>query len=791
MNSIRFKKRAMSFLALALLLGAVSCAQMTKTVQSSVARAETAPASPQDLTIQNGTLLVKWSAVTHHVSLVSKLTGREFLKGVSLFSTNGDATVVSVSDKTFGKGQAIEVTSGSEDKRDEVMLFPDVPFALFRSEYYKPLTKIQETATVHSVRPFSGTVDLGKPAAELKTLGTGGLLAPDKNPGSYVWLTVVEPQSRNGVVFGWLTENRGSGVLFSRVDGDAVSVDGQIDYGNLPVPPGVTTLETLAVGYFDDARLGLESWADAVAKVQDIHLPPEPVVYCTWYSQPYGGSSDEKHFAENAAFAATNLAPYGFSVAQIDDHWQAGISTNGPHRGFLTNNPEGPYPHGMKATADNIKSLGLKPGLWFMPFAGTFYDPIFTNHPDWFVKHADGSPYEVRWGGTCFDLTDPGARNYISNVVHRITHEWGFDYIKIDGLWTGTATPLEYVNTGYKDDYMGDAVYHDTNVPNIQAYRSGLELVRRVAGKNVFILGCNGPQNMRSYGPAMGIVDGMRIGPDNKASWDAMLRGPTFGSRQYFLNGRVWYNDPDPIYVRDSVPLNEEQALCSWVTISGAMNTSSEWYPGLSPGRLELLRETMPSHGLLTTRPVDLFENDPPQVWLLTAPATAATGRRDVIGLFNWSDQAEQFDYSLARIGLDSNTEYVAFDYWQDKLVAPFKGELKMSVPARSCCVLAVRPVADHPQVISTSRHITQGIVDVVVENWDGATETLSGRSKVVGGDAYELRIVGDASVSTAEVSPEDAAAGVKISFTQDGELLRVKIKSPASRDVSWSVSFK
>jgi hypothetical protein len=746
-------------------------------------------AEKNDLSIENESLIVKWSATTHRVSVISKFSGRDFLSDSILDSTNSSATVTGVNDKTFGEGRAIEVTSSQEAKRDVIMLFPKLPFALFQSSLFKYKTEIQETNHVHSVNPFSGKVNLGKAVRQLKTLGTGGLLAPEKNPGSYAWLAVVEPQSRNGVVFGWLTSERGSGILFSKVENDSVRVDGRIDYGNLQIPAGVTTLETLAIGYFDDARLGLESWADAVAKIDDIHLPPQPTVYCTWYSQPYGGASDEKNFAENAAFAATNLAPFGFSFAQIDDHWQMGVSTNGPKRGFYAHDPQGPYPQGMKATADKTKSLGLKPGIWFMPFAGTFYDPFFTNHPDWFAKTKDGKPYETIWGGTCFDLTNPDTRDYISNVVHRITHDWGFEYIKIDGLWTGTATPLRYVNTGYVEDNMGDAVFQNPNVSNIEAYRSGLKLVRAAAGTNVFILGCNGPQNMRSYGAAMGLVDGMRIGPDNGATWERMLTGPTFGSRHYFLNGRVWYNDPDPLYVRDKVPLNEAQALCSWVVISGAMNTSSEWYPGLTPARLDLLKRTMPSHGLLTARPVDLFENDLPRIWLLSD--TTHTPRRDVIGVFNWSDNEEQFDYPLEKIGLDANTDYIAFDYWQNKLLPVFKGNLKISVPARSCCILAMRPVANHPQLISTSRHVTQGIVDVLDEKWDDATKTLSGRSKIIGGDDYELRIVGSKTSSKVEVSPEDTAASVKIICSQDDQLLRIKIQSPNNRDVSWSVHFK
>ncbi len=47
--------------------------------------------------------------------------------------------------------------------------------------------------------------------------------------------------------------------------------------------------------------------------------------------------------------------------------------------------------------------------------------------------------------------------------------------------------------------------------------------------------------------------------------------------------------------------------------------------------------------------------------------------------------------------------------------------------------------------LISTSRHVTQGMVDVTDEKWEtaaaGLAGTLSGRSKVVGGDSYEIRI--------------------------------------------------
>ena len=50
------------------------------------------------------------------------------------------------------------------------------------------------------------------------------------------------------------------------------------------------------------------------------------------------------------------------------------------------------------------------------------------------------SAFAARWGGTCFDMSVPAAREYVRSVVARISHDWGYGYFKMDGLWTGTAT---------------------------------------------------------------------------------------------------------------------------------------------------------------------------------------------------------------------------------------------------------------------------------------------------------------------------------------------------------------
>ncbi|HOK94751.1 MAG TPA: alpha-galactosidase, partial [Anaerohalosphaeraceae bacterium] len=661
------------------------------------------------LQIENMHTAVVFDNQTKNAAVYSKDAQKTYISSIQFKEALATAHRIDLNDTGFGKGQAIEIVTVSGD-RQRLALYDRLPFVFMQSTIHNASAAIK---TIPYYAPCVLKLDLQKSPRQLKAHGTAGLTAVDKksNSGSYAFLSIVDPDTRKGVVAAWLTNERGSGVLFSDIQGTSVILEPRIDYGRLQLQTGQSeTLETLLVGWFDDVRLGLEAYAEAVAQKYAIVLPPQPTVYCTWY---HAGASNEKDLIQNAAFAKEHLAPFGFSVVQIDDKWQDGKSTNGPRKNFTQVQPNGPYKSGMKTAADNIKKLGLTPGIWFMPFAGTFDDPYFADKQYLFAKK-DGKPFDTKWGGTCFDLTNPKTQQYVYDIVHRIAHEWGYQYFKMDGLYTGTAARLMYINDKYADDQLGESVLYDPSMTHIQSYRTGLQIVRKAAGRDIFFLGCCIPQNMRSFAPAMGLVDAMRIGPDNKRTWEAMLRGPRYGSKVYFLHRRVWYNDPDPIYVQDDVPLQQAITLCSWVTISGQLNASSTDYTKLPPERLDILKRTMPAHNL-TPRPADIFEQEIPRIWLLSDERSGV--RRDVIALYNWDDKnTAEIHYPLRKIGLDGEKQYIGFDYWANTFLEPFSGSVKVSLPQAGCSILSVRPVSSNPMLLSTSRHITQGIVDVKEE---------------------------------------------------------------------------
>jgi hypothetical protein len=739
------------------------------------------------LTIRNESIAVTVDPATGLFSIDSLRDGKTVVSAGKLGAMNGQVATREVKDKVFGNGQAITITDAT-GAAGEIDVYPGLAFAMIHVTLKNAGADLQVLNRVPVASFIAGG---GAAQTALQVRGTGGLFPPDKAPGSYEWIAVADAESRSGIVAGFVTHDRATGVLFPSVEDGRVSIDARGEYGRLRMTPGATAeTETLAIGYFSDARLGLEAWADAIATEYHIQLPPQPTGYCTWYSEKHGGAGDENSLAELSDFAKKQLAPFGFNFIQIDDGWQQGEKLNGPRKNFTDFRTNGPYPAGMKATADRLKADGLMPGIWFMPFAGTYNDPWFKDHADWFARHNDGKPYDTAWGGTCLDMTNPAARDYVRSVVHKIAVDWGYTYFKMDGMWTGLAAKQVYVNSAYKEDHFGDAVLADPEKTNIQAIRDGLKLVREAAGPKVFFLGCNIAQNMRAYGGTFGLLDAMRIGPDNGGSWQGWAHAsPVFGSRHYFLNGRVWYNDPDPNYLREKLPLDEARTIATWTAVSGQLNTNSDWVPGLPADRLDLLKRTMPAHGR-TARPVDFFENDPPKIWQVTDDKSPE--RRDVIALYNWDAKQAAFDVPLSRFNLPEATEYAAFDYWANAFLPPVSGSIKATLPAHGCLDLAIRPMLDRPFLISTSRHITQGMVDIVDEKWDAPSRTLTGKSRVVVGDPYELRIVapGAFKAAGAEVSKDDTAAEVEIRLAQSGVGVRVMVNSAASRTVSWKVDF-
>jgi alpha-galactosidase len=157
-------------------------------------------------------------------------------------------------------------------------------------------------------------------------------------------------------------------------------------------------------------------------------------------------------------------------------------------------------------------------------------------------------------------------------------HDWGFRYLKLD-----------FINAA--------ALGSETT------YRSALELVRSVAGDDVYLLG-SGALLL----PSLGLLDGIRSGPDVAPMWDnyATTDPSDATARNAVVNSvhRLWQSplidiDPDVVYFRSKLNLLTRQQM-QWLRDLAvlcdfrAVSDPPSW---LSQAELAALRE------FLTERP--------------------------------------------------------------------------------------------------------------------------------------------------------------------------------------------
>jgi len=140
-------------------------------------------------------------------------------------------------------------------------------------------------------------------------------------------------------------------------------------------------------------------------------------------------------------------------------------------------------------------------------------------------------------------------------------------------------------------------------------------------------------------------------------------------------------------------------------------------------------------------------------------------------------------------LGLDTDKEYLVFDFWSQNLKEITGNVITASIPAHGTRVFIIKPVLPRPQLVATSRHITCA-VSLKKLNWNSEQEVLSGLSEVIPGDDYSLFIhVPEGKTAS------DIKAGPEILYSQlTGSILEVKIsghlEAESDNVVEWSVKF-
>lgn len=513
----------------------------------------------------------------------------------------------------------------------------------------------------------------------------------------------------------------------------------------------------------------LEGYARIVARRNGVSPPPIiPVGWVDWYFSKAQTTEDD--VLRNLDFIARELKDFGLEYVQIDSGWQLGVETTPPPHNVIAGGPWVPnskFPRGMKWFADEIRKRGLKPGIWVRPFHIIDGAKERAEHPEWFNDRGQ------------MDCSNPEVRLYVQHVLTMLTEEWGYEYVKYDfpsfDLFGEWGPKLFADHAAHQEPY-------DQSRTNIESCRDSLKIIAEAVRGKAHLLACNSVMP-----PTLGLAEVFRIG-DDVGDWNRTF---TYGvksvSARYYTNGAFWTNDPDCLLVREPFTMGQAQMWASLIALSGGAVFVSEYLSKLPLERIEILKKVMPVYRNLRQpygfgRPVDLFEKDPPQVWSLHVEKEF--GDWTIVGLFNWTDKEIEKRVAFDTLGLDPQAEYHLFDFWRSIYRGTSSGSFTVSLPPQSCMVLSLHRVVPHPIVLSTTRHITQGGVDLVNVTWDEETRTIRGRSLVVRNNPYEVII------HRSGMGIERVVGGARPS-SEDGNILRIALATDRTGEVEWGVTFR
>ena len=528
---------------------------------------------------------------------------------------------------------------------------------------------------------WSGTATIGAvesdpdvPTRFGRTLTTDARHRSPSAPGQVRsdWLSAVcDPVSGDALGVGFTTMD----VAFGFVEVDSSSTPRPAlsvwaDFDDVELAAGASTPE-LAVHITSATNDPSAGWhalrrvAEAAGSAMGARATdrPHPGGWCSWYY--YFTKVTEADVLGNLGVLAQdgrNGPVFGCEYVMIDDGHQRAI-------GDWLDTDAVKFPSGMAALAQRIGEQGFDAGIWWAPFIVSSRSDVARTHPEWLVRTARGRPIlallNPGWGLTnrmfALDTTNPAVLDHIESTAATIDH-WGYRIQKLDFLYAASLPGTR----------------HDRGATRAVALRRGLEAVRRGAGAESFLLGCGCP-----LGPAVGVVDAMRIGADVTPYWSNFIDS-TVGRGLHGLSTRNavrnamtravldrawWLNDPDCLMVRDAntkLTLDEVRVLCTVFGMTNGMVVLSDRLDQVPADRRELVARARELSGG-QVEVVDLFEQALPELLV-----SRHADRVDV-AVLNLDDEPRPGSVDLGRLGLATHDGVDFHEAWTGRAV-PVRG---------------------------------------------------------------------------------------------------------------------
>lgn len=450
-----------------------------------------------------------------------------------------------------------------------------------------------------------------------------------------------------------------------------------------------------------------------------------PVGWMTWYAVKF--NAGEKTVLENAEIQRKFLKPYGADTIWVDWEWyHRQINWTGAEDVDMYHPDQVSYPGGLKKLASDISGMGFIPALWVGPVCDPSENEIIKQHPEAVAVH------KTDWCGQYFfDITHPVFLNEALPKMIRQPLEWGYRALKWDCM------PI----TQYYMDEAHDTLF-DENISTREAMRRMFAKAREIVGKDYYMLYCCS-LTPRDIDLACSEFDGVRIGNDI-FKWEEFTREMVDKIFAYYsLHNVMLLTDPDNVVIRDEYNhIYQSQTRAAIVSLLGMPFTLGDDLTKLDEEHLSILKRSIPP--IPYARPMDIrFAGRTSDTVLVNLAVERPFGRWNVAAVINLKEEKQQVCIDLNRdLHIDeSDAGFCAYDFWNNEVIGVSGGVIRLDMQPCQTRILSVVNADRCPKVLSTSRHISHGAIDLECVEWDEAEKELRGKSRTVIGDDYSLVI--------------------------------------------------
>ena len=417
-----------------------------------------------------------------------------------------------------------------------------------------------------------------------------------------------------------------------------------------------------------DPLLALERYAKAVAVTNRVPVyteaPPRPLLIENVYS------SNEEYQAAVMAIATRvreNIEPTEQVVFVLQ---------RAKHNGFRPNDET------FADVANDLRSRGFHVGLAENPFLAAVDSEVARTHPDWLLPDIVPASRDGQSDRVLLDITILGVRDWIAATLQERQATIGFE-----SLWD---VDLD-VYLGVKTFNAGDTL------TKIEVIRTGMTVLRASLGNSTPII-----LEASSLLPAFPNTHHI----EKSEHTSRFFLGPHLGMR-YARHAAVANTLSYAEAAVMGIHLIESQSTLD--TAWNADTRRSIYFPAVNR----------------SAKPQDLYFSNQPAVWLKRG--NVPSGHWILAGINNPTDETQTITLPISNTKVRAQPQFTLFDLEEKSYYGQIQNRVNINVSAHQMRTLVLREFKRVPLLLGTTFPIHDSLIDHINENWDAATDTLTG----------------------------------------------------------------